>query len=503
MTTDNLAFQSIGELGHHLERKSLSCRELVEVFLERTDRLDGQAKAYIEITANSARLAADRIDKSADIDRSKTPLLGIPFASKDLIDVAGVATTAGSRVLEGNIAQSNAYIIDRMFDAGAISLGKLNLHEFAYGATGENSRYGTATNAYDATRLAGGSSSGSASAVAFGLVPAAFGTDTGGSVRAPAALSGLVGLKPTLGRISTRGVIPFAWSLDHVGTLTRTVEDAALLFQAVAGFDPDDPMSVTETVDCEIPTGREDLAGLQVGVPRKFYFEHCDSEIGDACEHVLRFLERRGAAIREVDLPAMDHARTVSLTVQMPEAVSFHSRYLEERGDLYGRDFRAGLALGQCILAEHYVRAKRFMALYRQQTNAVLKDVDVLVTPTTPVIAPRIGTVSVKTDGLEEAAGNAITRFTTFFNMTGHPAITVPAGMHSKGLPMGVQIVGRYFCESDIFKVAAAVTGDNRFSIPVPQLQATEVRTDTRASGQSHNSGGIEPTRDAQANATS
>ncbi len=468
MTAELIAFQSIGDLARRLEGRHISCRELTDLFLDRAERLDGQARAYIEITADAARQAADRIDQSLSAERAQAPLLGIPFASKDLIDVEGVATTAGSGVLEGNIAKANAFLIDRMFDAGAISLGKLNLHEFAYGATGENERYGTAVNAHDTTRLAGGSSSGSASAVAFGLVPAAFGTDTGGSVRAPAALSGLVGLKPTLGRISTRGVIPFAWSLDHVGTLTRTVADAALLYRTVAGFDPDDPSSAGEAVDCDIPTGHEDLAGLRVGVPRKFYFEHCDSEILKACEHVLRFLEGRGARTFDVELPAMDHARTVSLTVQMPEALSFHSRYLEERGDLYGQDFRAGLALGQCILAEHYVRAKRFMAVYRQQTNAVLQDVDVMVTPTTPIIAPKIGTVSVNTEGLEEAAGNAITRFTTFFNMTGHPAITVPAGMHSQGLPMGVQVVGRYFRENDIFKVAAAIEGDDRFSVPVP-----------------------------------
>lgn len=283
-------------------------------------------------------------------------------------------------------------------------------------------------------------------------------------------MSGLVGLKPTMGRISTRGVIPYAWSLDHVGTITRTVADAALLFRTVAGFDPLDPSSANEPVDCETPNGREDLAGLRVGVPRAFYFDYCDSEILQACEQVLRHLESRGAEIHDVDLPAMDHARTVSLTVQMPEALSFHSRYLEERGDLYGQDFRAGLALGQCILAEHYVRAKRFMALYRQQTNAVLNDVDVIVTPTTPVIAPRTGTVSIRTDDMDEAAGNAITRYTTFFNMTGHPAITVPSGLHSEGLPMGVQIVGRYFRETDIFKVAAAVTDCDRFSIAPPRI---------------------------------
>jgi aspartyl-tRNA(Asn)/glutamyl-tRNA(Gln) amidotransferase subunit A len=466
MHAHQLAFSSIGELSGMLASRKISAQELVSVFVDRIQKLDSQSHAFIEVTHNSAMEAAahrDRHERLGHLD-------GIPFASKDLIDVANVRTTAGSRVLADNIAQHDATIISRMTAAGAISLGKLNLHEFAYGATGDNPLFGTCVNAYDHTRLAGGSSSGSAAAVAFGLVPAAFGTDTGGSVRVPAALSGLVGLKPTLGRISRYGVIPYCWTLDHVGIITRTVADAALLLGQVAGFDPEDPDSSQEPCDDygAAVSDADRLAGMKVGVPRKFFFERADEEILSATEAVLQHLESRGASLVEVELPSMEHARTVSLTVQMPEALSFHSRYLADRGELYGEDFRAGLALGQCILAEHYVRAKRIVGLYRQQTNAVFEDVDILVTPTTPCIAPRLGATHAMIDGKKEAVGNAITRYTTFFNMTGHPAITMPSGMHSLGLPMGVQMIGKHFDEASILTVAAALSSEPQFKLPIP-----------------------------------
>jgi aspartyl-tRNA(Asn)/glutamyl-tRNA(Gln) amidotransferase subunit A len=448
-----LAFETVSSLSAKLSEGAVKASYLVDLFLERIEAIDPVANTFIEVTADDAREAARAIDAPA----SRSPLAGIPYASKDLIDVAGVRTTAGSRVLADNVAGRDAEIIARVREAGAISLGKLNLHEFAYGATGENDVYGTPANPYDQSRLAGGSSSGSAAAVALGLVPAAFGTDTGGSVRAPAALCGLVGLKPTLGRVSTRGVIPYCWTLDHIGTVTRTVEDAALLLTTIAGFDPDDPGSSNEPLDDYVNAANDTsrLDGLTIGIPRAFFFERADGEILDAAERTLRMLEKAGAKLVDVDLPSMEHTRTVSLTIQMPEALSYHARYLESRGSLYGNDFRAGLALGQCILAEHYIRAKRHVTQYRQQVDKTFQEVDVLLTPATPVIAPEIGAVNVEVDGVSEPAGNAITRFTSFFNMTGHPAVTVPSAMHSMGLPMGVQLVARQFEETMLLRVAA------------------------------------------------
>ncbi len=462
MNPSNISFASLSKLAT-LRQQQLSSSEIIGHFLQRIQLLNDKSKAFISVSDEPARLAAEACDQTTD---SPSTLYGLPYAVKDLINVAGEITTGGSQVLANNRVNEDAFLIARMRAGGAICLGKNNLHEFAYGATGENDLYGTAVNAYDTTRLAGGSSSGSAAAVAFGMVPAAFGTDTGGSVRAPAALCGLVGFKPTIGRISTRGVIPYSWSLDHVGTITRTVKDAALLLQTTAGYDPADPGCANTPCANYLDACHGSMAELRVGLPRTFYFERADPEILAATENVIRFLEKSGAKLVDIDMPDMTYCRTVSLTVQMPEALSFHMPYLNKHGDRYSADFRAGLALGQCILAEHYVRTKRMMARYRQQTAAQFENVDVILTPATPIIAPKVGTVNVTIDGIDEAVGNAITRYTTFFNMTGHPAITLPCGMHSAGLPMGVQIIGRYFDETTVLQVASAMS--DVFNIPPP-----------------------------------
>jgi aspartyl-tRNA(Asn)/glutamyl-tRNA(Gln) amidotransferase subunit A len=403
-----------------------------------------------------------------DLERSR--FAGVPYASQDLFDIEGVLTSAGSRVFHDRIASEDAFVIARMREANALSLGKTNLHEFAYGATGENEVYGTCVNAYDPSRLAGGSSSGSAAAVAFGLVPASLGTDTGGSVRAPAALNGLVGLKPTIGRVPTTGVVPYCWTLDHVGIMTRDVTDCADLLGIIAGYDPRDPGSQNLAVEDYAAALDGDISGLRIGIPTNFYFERTDPEILTAIEDVKRFVTAKGAALVPVTFPDLEHSRAVSLTVQMPEALSAHSAYLQDRGELYGQDFRAGLALGQTLLAEHYIRAKRFVELYRQETNALFDEVDLILTPATPEIAQKLGTVKTTRDGMEEAVGNAITRFTTFFNMSGHPALTMPCAMHSEGLPIGLQLVGRYFEEGTVLRAAFAIENDGAFTIPRPNV---------------------------------
>lgn len=465
--TDAIAFKDVRSLRALLRSGRITPVELVETFAERITRYNGLSKAFITVTTDTARNQAFRITRG-DLERST--FAGIPYASKDLFDVEGVLTTAGSKVFHDRVAKSDAYVIAQLRAARAISMGKTNLHEFAYGATGENDVYGTAVNAYDPTRLAGGSSSGSAAAVAFGLVPSALGTDTGGSVRAPAALNGLVGLKPTVGRVPTSGVVPYCWTLDHVGLMTRTVADCADLLSLVAGYDPNDPASINRPAENYADTLDRDIVGLRIGVPRNFYYERADGEILAALEAVKQYLAAQGAKLVPVTFPDMQHSRTVSLTVQMPEALSAHSGYLQERGELYGTDFRAGLALGQCILAEHYVKAKRFVELYRQKTNRLFDDVDLMLTPATPEIAQKVGTVKVTRNGVSEAIGNAITRYTTFFNMTGHPALTMPCAMHSQGLPIGLQLVGRYFDERTILRTAQVIERNDAFLIPLPTV---------------------------------
>jgi len=445
------AFAPITELAGQLRNGDISASQLLEHYADRIERLSDISRAFISLDLERARSKAARVDTDCD---TTAVLSGIPYACKDLFDVQGMATTGGSRVLADNIARQDAESVKRMDRAGAIFIGKNNLHEFAYGATGENEIYGTPPNPYDSTRLAGGSSSGSAAAVGYGLCAAALGTDTGGSVRAPAALCGLVGFKPTFGRVSTEGVIPYSWTLDHVGTLTRSAADAAILFEAlVPGYQK------SETVR---------LDGLTIGIPEAFFFERCDREILDSVDRLMNFLRNAGAKFKPVTMPSMEYTRTVSLTVQMPEALSYHNRYLEQRGELYSQDFRAGLALAQCLLAEQYIRAKRFIETYRRDLNAVFDEVDTILTPATPAIAPPIGAVEVMVDGSAEPAGNAITRYTSFFNMTGHPAITFPCGMHSAGLPIAAQLVGRHHADEALIETTRLIEQAYDFKLPLP-----------------------------------
>jgi aspartyl-tRNA(Asn)/glutamyl-tRNA(Gln) amidotransferase subunit A len=452
--TESLAFAGIGELSGQLQSGEISTLELTELFAERINQLNDKSKAFISLDLENAKVRAAFIDQQAE----KKLLSGIPYSCKDLFDVKGIVTTGGSKVLADNIANHDADSITRMNAGGAIFLGKNNLHEFAYGATGENSTYGTPPNPYDHSRLAGGSSSGSVAAVGFGLCAAALGTDTGGSVRAPAALCGLVGFKPTYGRVSTEGVLPYSWTLDHVGTITRNCRDTAALFNVLRQTDE---------------TRRNTFSGigrLRIGIPDSFFYDRVDSEIKASCEQLIANLKNSGAEIKAVKMPSMEYTRTVSLTIQMPEALSYHNRYLETRGEMYSQDFRAGLALGQCLLAEQYIRAKRFVETYRRDTESVFTDVDLLLTPATPAIAPEIGAVNIDIDGYSEPAGNAITRFTSFFNMTGHPAITFPCGMHSKGLPIAAQLIGRHYEDEFLLSAAAMIEQEFALGVPLPKV---------------------------------
>jgi aspartyl-tRNA(Asn)/glutamyl-tRNA(Gln) amidotransferase subunit A len=238
----------------------------------------------------------------------------------------------------------------------------------------------------------------------------------------------------------------------------------------VSGYNPNDPSSVNRPIDNYAEALDHDIAGMRIGIPTNFYYERTDEEIVQALDRVKEHMVACGAKLVPVTFPEMEHSRTVSLTVQLPEALSAHSAYLQTRGHLYGADFRAGLALGQCILAEHYVKAKRFIEIYRRQTNNLFDEVDLILTPATPEIAQKIGTVKVTRNGVNEAIGNAITRFTTFFNMTGHPALTMPCAMHSEGLPIALQLVGRYFHEGTVLRAAHAIERNERFSIPLPRV---------------------------------
>lgn len=460
------SYASITKLNAALDSGAITALGLTQALFERAKSLNDECKAFIEMFEVEAIGNAKKLDKMA----RKGSLHGIPYGLKDVIDVQGRRTTAGSAVLKNNIAKDNAHVVEALENDGANLHGKLNLHEFAYGATGENKLYGTPINAFDPSRLAGGSSSGSAAAVAWGLLPFTLGTDTGGSVRVPASLNGLVGLKPTYGKISTRGIIPYCWTLDHVGIIARTVDDTALILDVISR---PDRLKSTKTNAKKINFSKKlnsdfSISGSRVGIPSDYFFENIDDEILKATKKVIKYLEKRGAAICEVSLPSMEHTRTVSLTIQMPEALSFHMPWLSDRSDAYSLDFRAGLALGQNILAEHYVKCKRMLTTYRDSIDKIFDDVDVILTPSTPVVAPKLNCVNITTKGFTEPIGNAVTRFTSFFNMTGHPALTIPSGLHSQKLPMGVQLIGPQFGEINLLRLGKILEANPDFSIPNP-----------------------------------
>lgn len=443
----DLIYSDITQLGQKLRNNELSAVDLTLAYFQRIEKVNPENPVFITQCKEQAL-------QEAQNSCLTHPLSGIPFSCKDLYQTKGLRTTGGSKVLEDYVSEEDAFVIQRLKQHGAILQGKNNLHEFAYGATGVNAHFGTVTNPFDPSRLAGGSSSGSAAAVALGMSTFALGTDTGGSVRAPAALCGVVGLKPTLGRISLRGVVPYCWTLDHVGTFTRNVKDAALLMDILGVYDSQDSSCVnTASSDCQ-STLKNDIRGKKVGVPKHFFFEHCDPEILAATHQAINILKQQGAEIIPVEMPSMEHTRTVSLTVQLPEALSYHSDFLAEKRELYSDELRSGFAVGQFILAEHYVRAKRLIEGYRQQLQAIFNEVDILITPGCPTIAPPVDATLVETAGKTEPAGNAITRYTSFFNMTGNPSITLPTGLHSSGLPMSVQLVANLFDEATLLNLA-------------------------------------------------
>jgi aspartyl-tRNA(Asn)/glutamyl-tRNA(Gln) amidotransferase subunit A len=443
MTNPILAL-SAQELSGLIKNKEISPVELTTACLQEIERTNHKTSIYITIASEHALAQAHNAETEILNGHYRGPLHGIPFACKDLYATKDIRTTGGSRVLEDFIPTYDAHIIQSLYQSGSVLLGKTNMHEFAYGATGENPHFGTVSNPYDHTRNAGGSSSGSAATVASNTAVFALGTDTGGSVRAPSALCGVVGLKPTYGRVNLQGVIPYCWSLDHFGVSTKSVYDAALIMDCVS---KNKQGTFVNSLEGQIE-------GLKIGIPRNFFYEDCEKSVLDNTTKIIDSLTALGCEFIDIETPKLDYSRTVSLLIQLPEVLSYHSRYFKEKRDLYGIDMMAGMAVGQFILAEHYIRAKRIVELYKEQIENIFNDVDLLLTPACPITAPLLDQVNITTSRRTEAKGNAITRFTSFFNLTGNPSISIPSGTNDSGLPTGVQVVGRHFDETLVLNAA-------------------------------------------------
>ncbi len=444
---NTLADGSISTLAPRIASGEVSSAAVTDACLERIAAENGRLNAFITVLADQARADARRADAEIAAGRYRGPLHGVPVSLKDLIDLAGAPTTAASRVLERHVAGADATVTARLRDAGAVFIGKCNLHEFAFGTTSEDSAFGPVRNPADTTRSAGGSSGGSAAAVVTGMGFASIGTDTGGSIRIPAAVCGCVGLKATIGELPGDGIIPLSRTLDHVGPIARSVADAWLLYRAMAG-------------NRNLPTLRSRGAParpLRLGLLKPYFMDVLDDDVAVAFGGAL---ERLGAAGVSISERAVRHAAdtpAIYLHLQLPEASAYHAPTLEAYPDRYTAPVRQRLELGRYVLAEDYVRARLGAEVLRHEVDAALADVDALVLPTVPITAQPIGSTSLTVSGLALPVRALMLRLTQLFNITGHPAISLPCGRPAGGLPAGLQLVGRRGGTPQLLTLAAAV----------------------------------------------
>lgn len=446
----------IHQLAPLLEKKEISPVELFNEAIERIHRLQPKLNSYITITEEEGRKAATEAESEIRKGQYRGPLHGIPISIKDLFATRGVRTTAGSKVLSQWIPDYDATAVARLRQSGMVLVGKTNMHEFAYGVTNDNPHYGPARNPWDPTRVPGGSSGGSAAAVASSQCSASLGSDTGGSIRTPAAVCGVVGLKPTFGRVSRYGAIPLAWSLDHVGPLTKSVEDAAIMLAAMAGADPKDPSTSSRPI-VDYRNGMQgSIRGLRLGVPRQYFFEHVDPEIQKLVSAAIHELESIGATRVDVDIPALENCAAMEAHITLAEATSYHEPYLKKQPDDYGPTVQTNLEAGRYLLATDYVKSQRARTLLQRNFNEAFKRAEVIVSPTLPALPPLVGEVLVQSGDLQEHVIDAFLRFNIPYDLIGFPAISLPCGLSASGLPVGLQIAGRAFDEVTILRVASS-----------------------------------------------
>ena len=445
----DLHWMTATQAARAIAARKLSPVELVNALLERIGRLDPQLNVFIRLDADAALGAARFAEAEIVSGRRRGPLHGVPVGIKDIIDVAGLPTTCHSKLLIDNIASADAVCVSRLRGAGAIVLGKLSTHEFAIGGPSFDLPWPPARNPWNTDHHPGGSSSGSGSGLAAGFFPMALGSDTGGSVRNPASACGIVGLKPTYGLVSRRGVFPLSVTLDHVGPMTRTVADNALMLDVIAGHDPLDPGSAAAPAGRYAAGLERGVRGLRIGFVRHFHEEDmpADAEVAAALEHVARTLRTLGAEIRDVRLPTLAEFAAVNRVILQSEAWAVHGHWLRERPGDYGRLARRRLLAGAFVSAGDYVQAGRRRLEMIGAVESVFRDVDILLCASAMDPPSRI-------DNPEAVESTYPRQARTPFNVTAHPALAMMSGLSSGGLPLSVQFVGRYFAEATLFQVA-------------------------------------------------
>jgi aspartyl-tRNA(Asn)/glutamyl-tRNA(Gln) amidotransferase subunit A len=458
-----LPLLDLAEAGRLVQKKEVSPVELTQACLARTERLDSKLNSFITLTADTAIDEARRAEAEIARGEWKGPLHGIPVAVKDLAETAGVRTTAGSKVLEPNVPSEDAEVVRRLRLAGAVLLGKLNLHEFAYGGSGVIGHFGPARNPWNTGFITGGSSSGCAAAVAAGLCYGAIGTDTAGSVRLPAAYCGIVGIKPSYGLVSTRGIVPLSWSLDHVGPMARTVTDAALLLQAIAHYDHHDfycqkfpPVYYPSAIE-------EDCSSLRLGAPRNFWAD-LDPEIERAVDAALAQFSRIAAGVKEIQL-----SFEADRTVVRCEPYVFHQRFLPAHEGDYHPETLHRIRSGADVTAADYIMKYRDLLRQRREVLHVFERVDLVITPTVPVMPPSFAELHAAPGELR-AKELVMLRNTRPFNVYGLPSISLPCGFSEAGLPIGVQISGAPGAEGMVMALARAYEKATEWHSRRPQL---------------------------------
>jgi aspartyl-tRNA(Asn)/glutamyl-tRNA(Gln) amidotransferase subunit A len=443
-TTNALTLFSALEL---LRGKKISSQELAEACYRQIERLNPSLNAFITVIDLQDALKSQLPGDNAS---SSNALRGIPIAVKDLFDTAGIRTTAGSKFFAEYIPQEDAFVVEKLKQAGAIIVGKTNTHEIALGVTGNNPHYGTARNPWDTTRIPGGSSSGSAIAVATGMALGALGTDTGGSIRIPASLCGIVGFKPTFGGVSLRGVFPLSWNLDHVGPLTKCVKDAAAILQVISIYDPMDPASSRMLTGDYLGHLVDDVTGRKIALGAGDYIESADSQVLSAVREAVQMFESLGCKVQEVNVDWMREAALANKTMTQSDGAAVHRDRLKEHPEMFGEDIRRRLEDGAKTTSTEYILARRTQVEVRKRFEQFFESYDLLITPTTPIPAPTIA----GHDAVEQAG--RLTRFTAPFNLAGLPALSLPCGLTEQGLPIGLQIVSRAWADAKVLNAGYA-----------------------------------------------
>jgi len=433
---------TIEEFGRRLRAREITSAQVTDQCLRRIETDNPRLNAFILVMADEARRQALASDQALAAGRDRGPLHGVPISIKDLLDMRGLPTTAASRVRDGHRANRDATAITHLRQAGAVFIGKTNLHEFAFGTTSEDSAFGPARNPHDTARSPGGSSGGSAASVAAGMALASIGTDTGGSIRIPAAACGTVGLKPSFGEVSIDGVVPLSRTLDHVGPLTQTVSDACLVYHALLGDE-----RVT-------PPAPMPLHDLRLAVPRRYFCDLLEDEVRARFESALDRLRAGGAHFDDIEIHHAADIAPVYLHIVLGDAAAYHATALETMPERYTPPVRLRLEMGRYILAEDYVRALKGRELLKREVDAALAQHDALVLPTLPISAPPLGANSVEVGATTEPVRNLMLRLTQLFNVTGHPAISIPSGRTSAGMPCAVQLVGCRMQTDALLRVA-------------------------------------------------